>query len=90
MLEATPERVAYARRAQDRQWTFGPENAGEIMTDDVLGEMVVEGLIAPHFVTPTQQINGQDDYYRLTEAGERWLAAADAAYREKFDDTEGI
>lgn len=74
MLEATPERIAYARRAQRREWTFGPEGAGEITTDETLGEMVVEGLIVPHFITPTQQINGGSDYYRLTEAGERWLA----------------
>ncbi|GIM88781.1 hypothetical protein [Paractinoplanes toevensis] len=73
-LEPTPERIAYARKAQSRTWTFGPEGAGEILADDVLGGMVVNGLIAPHFVTPTQQIAGQDDYYRLTEAGEKWLA----------------
>lgn len=81
MLEATSERIAVARRATGRGWTFGPEGAGEIMRDEALGDMVVAGLIAPYFVTATQQINGQDDHYRLTTRGEQWLA--DAVKEEK-------
>jgi DNA-binding PadR family transcriptional regulator len=73
-LEATSERIAAAQRARGRDWTFGPEGTVAIATDPVLGEMVGAGLIAPHFVSPDQQINGQDDYYRLTEGGEKWLA----------------
>lgn len=73
-LEATPERIAVAKRAQTREWAFGPEGAGEIMRDAALGDMVAAGLIAPHFVSATQQINGRSDHYRLTEAGEQWLA----------------
>jgi hypothetical protein len=70
----TPERIEAAQRASGRNWTFGPEGAVLVATNPVLGEMVVAGLIRPHYVTPQKQINGQDDYYRLTEAGKRWLA----------------
>lgn len=73
-LEPTPERIAVARRAQGRDWTFGPEGAGEIMRDEALGDMVVAGLVSPHFITATQQINGGSDHYRLTDRGEQWLA----------------
>ena len=73
-LEATPERIAAARRARGRDWTFGPEGTVLVTSDPVLGEMVAAGLIKPYFVSPEQQIGGQDDYYRLTDAGEQWLA----------------
>lgn len=73
-LEATPERIATAKRARGRDWTFGPEGAVLVTDDPILGEMVSAVLIAARFVSPEQQINGQDDYYRLTEAGEKWLA----------------
>ncbi len=76
-LEPTPERVAAAKRCLDRGWTFGPEGTALVATDPVLGEMVGAGLIRPRFVGANQQINGQDDYYRLTEAGEQWLARAE-------------
>ena len=76
MLDHTPERLAAARRASGRDWTFGPEGAVAITTDPVLAEMVTAGLIKPHFVGPQQQIAGQDDYYRLTDAGQAWLDAA--------------
>ena len=74
MLDPTPRRVAAARRASGRDWTFGPEGTIEVSTHPILEEMVGAGLIKPHYVTPEQQIAGQDDCYRLTEAGERWLA----------------
>jgi hypothetical protein len=77
MLEPTPERVAAAKRASGRDWTFGAEGAVEVDHNGVLRVMVAAGLIVPHFVTPTAQINGQDDYYRLTEAGIDWLARAE-------------
>lgn len=66
--------LAAARRAAGREWTFGPEGPLELGTHPFLGDMVMAGLIKPHYVTPEQQIAGQDDYYRLTEAGEWWLA----------------
>ena len=77
MLEPTPERIAAARRASGRDWTFGPEGTVEIDHNGVLRVMAGAGLITPHFVTPTAQINGQDDYYRLTEAGREWLSRAE-------------
>jgi hypothetical protein len=70
----TPEHLDAARRASGRDWTFGPEGAIEIDHNGALRVMVGAGLIQPHYVTPQQQIAGQRDYYRLTEAGERWLA----------------
>jgi hypothetical protein len=76
-LEPTLERIAAAKRAQSKAWSFGPEAAGEILTDETLGEMVVVGLIAPRFVSPTQQIAGRNDYLALTLAGEEWLARAE-------------
>lgn len=76
-LEPTGERIAAAKRAQSREWTFGPEGAGEILRDDTLGEMVAAGLIEARFVTPTQQINGRSDYLGLTVRGEEWLARAE-------------
>lgn len=76
-LQPTPERIAAAKRAQSREWTIGPEGAGEIMRDDVVGHMVVAGLIEPRFVTPTQQIAGRSDYLVLTVRGEEWLARAE-------------
>lgn len=76
-LEPTLERIAAAKRAQAREWTFGPEGAGEILRDETLGEMVVAGLIEPRFVTPTQQIAGRSDYLGLTARGEEWLARAE-------------
>lgn len=75
--EPTPERIAAAKRAAGRDWTFGPEGTVEIDHNGVLRVMVAAGLITPHFVTPSAQIRGQDDYYRLTEAGQQWLASAD-------------
>jgi hypothetical protein len=77
ILGYTDARIAVARRAIGRDWTFGPEGTELITADPILGEMVGAGLIAPQFVSPTQQINGQDDYYRLTDAGREWLAAAE-------------
>jgi hypothetical protein len=76
-LEPTAERVAAAKRAQSREWTFGAEGAGEILRDDVLGDMVVAGLIEPRFVTPEQQIAGRSDYLGLTARGDEWLARAE-------------
>ena len=76
-LEPTPERIAAARRASGRDWTFGPEGTVLVAADPVLGEMVAVGLIAPQFVSPQQQLAGRSDYYRLTEAGEQWLARAE-------------
>jgi hypothetical protein len=70
----TPERLDAARRASGRSWTFGPEGAVAILSSPVLADMVGAGLIGPHYVSPQRQIAGQDDYYRLTEAGEKWLA----------------
>lgn len=78
-LEPTPARVAAAKRAQSKEWTFGPEGAGEILRDETLGEMVAAGLIEPRFVTPTQQINGRSDYLGLTVCGEEWLARTGGA-----------
>jgi len=77
MLEPTPERIAAARRAQSKQWSFGPKAAGEILRDPVLGEMVAHGLIAPRFVTPAQQVAGRCDFLGLTLRGEQWLTDAD-------------
>ena len=74
MLDATPERVACARRAETGAWTFGPEGAVEITTNSVLADMVTNGLVEPRFVSAHQQVAGREDYYRLTEAGEKWLA----------------
>lgn len=76
-LDPTPERITAAKRAQSREWTFGPEGAGEIMTNETLGEMVVAGLIEPRFATAHQQISGKSDYLGLTARGEEWLARAD-------------
>lgn len=76
-LEATPERVEAAKRAQSKEWSFGAEGAGEIMTNETLGEMVVAGLIEPRFISPQQQIAGRSDYLGLTVRGEEWLARAD-------------
>lgn len=72
-LEPTPERIAAAKRASGRDWTFGPEGTVAIITNPVLADMVDAGLIQPRFVSPQAQIGGQDDYYRLTEAGRAWL-----------------
>jgi hypothetical protein len=82
MRETTTEHIAAARRAAGREWTFGPEGAVEIERNPILGEMVGAGLIKPHYVSPHRQLAGQDDYYRLTEAGEEWLAAKEAALGE--------
>lgn len=76
VLPSTPPRVEAARRAQSGTWTFGPEGTVELRTNVVLAEMVAAGLIAAFFVSAEQQIAGRDDYYRLTDAGDRWLAAA--------------
>jgi hypothetical protein len=70
----TPERLDVARRAALRTWTFGPEGPIEIDHNGALRVMVGAGLIKPHFVSPQQQLAGREDYFRLTEAGERWLA----------------
>ncbi|MEU4558421.1 hypothetical protein AB0F72_08525 [Actinoplanes sp. NPDC023936] len=70
----TPERLDVAHRASGRNWTFGPIGPVEIDHNGALRVMVGAGLIKPHYVTPEQQLAGQNDYYRLTEAGERWLA----------------
>lgn len=72
-LEPTPDRIAVAQRASGRDWTFGPEGTVEIHRNPVLDDMVMAGLIAPVFVSPTAQLNGADDHYRLTTAGEQWL-----------------
>lgn len=77
MLEPTPERIAAGKRAQSREWTFGPEGAGEILRNPVLGDMVTAGLIEPRFITPTQQLAGRSDYLGLTVRGEEWLARAE-------------
>lgn len=77
VLEPTPERVAAARKANGRGWTFGPEGAVLVSLDPVLGEMVAAGLIGLKFVTPQAQLDGQDDHYRLTASGEEWLARAE-------------
>lgn len=74
MLEPTPERLAAARAASDRDWTFGAEGTVEIDRNPTLAEMVAAGLILPRFVSPTAQINGAEDHYRLTPSGEKWLA----------------
>lgn len=76
-LEPTTDRITAAKRASGREWTFGPEGAVEVDTDPALADMVTSGLITPHFVSPQAQIGGQDDYYRLTEVGREWLAAAE-------------
>lgn len=73
-LEPTPERIAAAKAASGRDWTFGPEGTAEIDRNPILAEMVAAGLISPRFVSPTAQISGADDHYRLTPAGEAWLA----------------
>ena len=70
----TPERLDAARRAARKTWTFGAEGAIEVDHNGALRVMVGAGLVAPHFVSPQQQLAGRSDYYRLTEAGERWLA----------------
>lgn len=72
-LQPTPERIAAARRAANRLWTFGPEGTAEITTNSVLAEMVGAGLIKPHFVSAAAQLRGFDDHYRLTPGGEQWL-----------------
>lgn len=76
-LEPTPDRIAAAKQAQSKEWAFGPEGAGEIMTNETLGEMVVAGLIEPRFVTAEQQMAGRSDYLWLTPNGEAWLARAE-------------
>ncbi len=50
----------------------------DLRTDPVLAEMALFGLIHPHYISPEQQIDGRDDYYRLTDAGREWLAGAPA------------
>jgi hypothetical protein len=73
-LEATEERIAAAKRAQTRDWTFGPEGPTELSQHPVLGEMVMLGLIEPHYVTADQWVSGLNDHFLLTELGEQWLA----------------
>lgn len=81
-LEPTPERIAAALAACGRDWTMGTEGTIEVTTNPVLGEMVTAGLIAPHFVTPFAQVNGQDDYYRLTYEGHEWLTRHDVGNQQ--------
>lgn len=73
-LQPTPERIAAARRAAGREWTFGPEGTVELTTNPVLASLHLSGLIAPQFVSSLAQLNGGSDYYRLTDAGRKWLA----------------
>jgi hypothetical protein len=78
-LEPTPELIATARRVATRTWTVGPEGAAGMLHDGHLEQLVIAGLAVLHY-TPAHQM--RDDYWRLTPAGEQWLANATT------DDTE--
>ena len=72
-LEATPERVAIARRMSGGGWSVphglaafpGLPEAHVSLLDAGLAALVIGAL-------------GMEDYWALTEAGEQWLALAEA------------
>ncbi len=76
-LEPTPELIATAWRCAGRRWTFDHRGPVEIDTDPQLAKLVAAGYIRPHFVSATQQVDGRDDHYRLTDEGVAWLAEHD-------------
>lgn len=79
-LKPTPELIATARRCFTGSWTVGPDGGIEVGTNLHLAELVGAGYAQLRYVSATAQINGREDHWRLTEAGEKWLAQHDPGF----------
>ncbi|GIF75662.1 hypothetical protein [Asanoa siamensis] len=75
-LAPTPDLLDAARRCGRREWTV---DTVSISTNRHLGKLVGAGLATLFYVTAEAKHSGQQDYWRLTDAGEHWLATHDQA-----------